>query len=82
MIATRGHNFDLVALKSALRTPARYIGLLGSTRKRAVLFTTLAGEGFSKDEIGRIHIPAGLPIGSITPEEIAISIMAQLIQCR
>jgi xanthine dehydrogenase accessory factor len=82
VIATRGHNFDLVALKSALRTPARYIGLLGSKRKKAVLFNTLSREGFSKEEIGRVHIPVGLPIGSVTPEEIAISIMAQIIQYR
>lgn len=79
VIATRGHNHDLDALRSALRTPAKYIGLLGSRRKKALLFKTLCDEGFSKDEINRVIIPVGLSINSITPEEIAISIMAQII---
>ncbi len=82
VIATRGHNHDLEALKSALRTNARYIGLLGSRRKKALLFKTLAGEGFSQDDINRIITPVGLAIGSVTPEEIAVSIMAQMIQIR
>ncbi len=77
VIATRGHNHDLDALRSALKTDAVYIGLLGSRRKRALLFKTLAEEGFSKEDIGRVITPVGLPIGSVTPEEIAISIMAQ-----
>ncbi len=82
VIATRGHNHDLEALKSALRTNARYIGLLGSRRKKALLFKTLAGEGFSQDDINRIITPVGLELGSVTPEEIAVSIMAQIIQVR
>jgi len=82
VIATRGHAHDLEALKGALGTEARYIGLLGSRRKRAVLFKTLGDEGFSKDMLERVVTPVGLPIGSVTPEEIAISIMAQVIQHR
>jgi len=82
VIATRGHNHDLDALKSALGTKAKYVGLLGSRRKRALLFKTLAEAGFSKENIDRIVTPVGLPIGSVTPEEIAISIMAQIIQKR
>lgn len=82
VIATRGHNHDLEALKTALRTDARYIGLVGSRRKRTLLFKTLSEEGFSEDDIGRIIIPVGLPIHSTTSEEIAISIMAQMIQQR
>lgn len=82
VIATRGHNHDLDALKASLRTDARYIGLLGSRRKRSLLFKTLSEEGFSKSDIDRIIIPVGLLIHSITPEEIAISIMAQIIQQR
>ncbi|MEW6117433.1 MAG: XdhC/CoxI family protein [Nitrospirota bacterium] len=82
VVATRGHNHDLDALKAALRTDASYIGLLGSKRKRAVLFRTLEQEGFSGRDIQRVIIPVGLPIGSVTPEEIAISIMAQIIQTR
>jgi len=82
VIATRGHNHDLDALKAALKTEARYIGLLGSKRKKALLFKTLKDEGFSQTDIGRVIIPVGLPIGSVTPEEIAISIMAQIIKYR
>ena len=82
VIATRGHNHDLDALRAALNTAARYIGLLGSRRKRALLFRTLEAEGFPKTSTGRIITPVGLDIGSITPEEIAISIVAQLIRER
>ena len=82
VIATRGHNHDLDALKAALNTEARYIGLMGSRRKKALLFKTLKREGFSEDEIRRVIVPVGLPIGSVTPEEIAISILAQIIQLR
>lgn len=82
VIATRGHNHDLDALRAALRTPALYVGLLGSRRKRALLFKTLGDEGFTQEEIDRVIIPVGLSIGSVTPEEIAVSIMAQIIQRR
>jgi xanthine dehydrogenase accessory factor len=82
VIATRGHNHDLDALKAALKTEARYIGLLGSKRKKALLFKTLRDEGFSQTDIDRVITPVGLPIGSVTPEEIAISIMAQIIKYR
>ena len=82
VVATRGHNHDLEAVKASLRTKARYIGLLGSRRKKALLFRALEEAGFSPEEVGRVHIPVGLPINSVTPEEIAISIMAQVIQKR
>lgn len=82
VIATRGHNHDLDALKAALRTDAKYIGLLGSRRKKALLLKTLKDEGFSEDDMSRVIIPVGLAIGSVTPEEIAVSIMAQVIRKR
>ncbi len=82
VVATRGHNHDLEALRAALKTEAGYIGLLGSKRKKAVIFKSLEGEGLARDDIGRVIVPVGLPIGSVTPEEIAISIMAQIIQYR
>ncbi len=82
VIATRGHNHDLDALKSALKTDAQYVGLLGSKRKKALLFKMLCESGFSKEDVGRVVTPVGLSIGSVTPEEIAISIMAQIIQKR
>jgi len=82
VIATRGHNHDLDALKAALRTDARYVGLMGSRRKKALIFKALEKEGFSGENISRVIIPVGLPISSVTPEEIAVSIMAQIIQQR
>ena len=82
VIATRGHNHDLDALKVALGTKARYIGLLGSKRKKALLFKTLKEEGSAQRDVDRIITPVGLSIGSVTPEEIAISIMAQIIKYR
>jgi xanthine dehydrogenase accessory factor len=82
VVATRGHNHDLDAVKAALRTPAFYIGLLGSKRKRALLRQSLADSGFSPADIDRVIIPVGMEIDSVTPEEIAVSIMAQIIQKR
>jgi xanthine dehydrogenase accessory factor len=82
VVATRGHNHDLDAVKAALRTRSKYIGLLGSRRKKALLFKALEEAGFSQEDIGRVMIPVGLPIGSVSPEEIAVSIMAQIIEQR
>ncbi len=82
VVATRGHNHDLDAVKSALRTNAGYIGLLGSKRKKALLHKALRDAGFSANDIDRVVIPVGISIGSVTPEEIAVSIMAQIIQRR
>ncbi len=82
VIVTRGHNHDRSVLAQALRTPAAYIGMIGSKKKVAATFAALSEEGFSKDELARVHAPIGLPIGAETPEEIAISIAAELIQVR
>jgi xanthine dehydrogenase accessory factor len=82
VVATRGHNHDLDAVQSALRTRAGYIGLLGSRRKKALLRNALRERGIGAEEIDRVIIPVGLEIGSVTPEEIAVSIMAQIIQKR
>lgn len=82
VVATRGHNHDLDAVKAALATAARYVGLLGSRRKKALLQRALEESGYPRDDIDRVVIPVGLPIGSVTPEEIAVSIMAQIIAKR
>ena len=82
VVATRGHNHDLEAVQASLRTKARYIGLLGSRRKKALLSRALAEAGFLPADVDRVHVPVGLPINAATPEEIAISIMAQVIQKR
>ena len=82
VIVTRSHSHDKVVLAQVLRTPAHYVGMIGSKEKVAQTFRALAEEGFSADDLGRVHAPIGLSIGAETPEEIAISIAAQLIQAR
>jgi xanthine dehydrogenase accessory factor len=82
VIVTRGHLHDKVVLSQALRTGAGYIGMIGSRRKRDALYKALLGEGFRQTDIDRVHCPIGLSIGAETPEEIAISILSELIQVR
>lgn len=82
VIVTRGHLHDKAVLAQALKTPAGYVGMIGSKTKVARTLQALQEEGFSPDDIARVHAPIGLPIGGETPEEIAISIAAQLIQVR
>jgi len=82
VIVTRGHLHDRTVLAQALRTDAGYIGMIGSRRKRAAIYTTLKNDGFTDADLARVHNPIGLPIGADTPEEIAVSIAAELIQVR
>ena len=82
VIATRGHRYDDSALASALRTPASYVGLLGSKRKTILIYEALLKRGFSLDDIRRTRSPIGLDIGARTPEEIALSIMSEILMFR
>ena len=82
LIMTRGHEHDLRVLRAALRSPARYIGMMGSRHKRAFVYDHLLQEGFTTADFERVHSPIGLPISAETPFEIAISIAAELIQLR
>jgi xanthine dehydrogenase accessory factor len=82
IIVTRGHAGDYSVLKQALKTNNAYLGLMGSKRKNAYLFEQLRAEGFSDDEISKIYAPIGLTIQAETPEEISISIAAEMIQIR
>jgi xanthine dehydrogenase accessory factor len=82
VIVTRGHVHDKDVLAQALKTDARYIGMIGSTRKRNIIYEKLIEEGFTKEELNRVHSPIGLEIGAETPEEIAVSIVAELIMIR
>lgn len=79
---TRGHAMDEEVVAHALRTPARYIGMIGSKRKVASIFDRLRARGFSDADIARVHAPIGLDIHADTVEEIAVSILAQLIAVR
>jgi len=82
VIVTRGHAFDLQILRAALGTPAVYIGMIGSRKKRDLIYATLYKEGVARDRLEEVHSPIGLPIGAQTPEQIAVSITAELIQVR
>jgi xanthine dehydrogenase accessory factor len=82
VIVTRGHLHDKTVLMQALRTEAAYIGMIGSRRKRAHVFNALLNQGFTQADLKRVHSPIGLDISAETPEEIAVSIVAELIQAR
>ena len=82
VVATRGHQHDEVALAAALESSAKYVGLIGSRRKTILIYEGLRRRGFSAKRIGEVHAPVGLAIGAVTPEEIAVSIMAEIIMCR
>jgi len=82
IIMTRGHKDDTVIQAQALRTPAHYIGVIGSARKTAGVFAILRRQGFTDEDLSRITTPIGLNIKSETPAEIAVSITAQLILVR
>jgi xanthine dehydrogenase accessory factor len=82
VIVTRGHLYDRSVLEQALRTDAAYIGMIGSRRKCALIFEELRKAGFQDEDINRVHAPIGLWIKAETPEEIGVSITAQLIQSR
>jgi xanthine dehydrogenase accessory factor len=81
-ILTRGHAHDRTVLKAALSTDAAYIGMVSSSRKRELLFKSLEDEGFGRSQLEQIRTPIGLDIAAETPEEIAISIVAEMIKVR
>jgi len=81
VIVTR-HKDDLPALRAALKTKAAYIGLIGSKRRVLQAFNTLLHDGFVHQQLDRVNAPVGLDIGAETPEEIAVSIMAEIVQYR
>lgn len=82
VIATRGHRDDMRILRWAVQTSARYIGMVGSKRKAITVFRELTREGVSPVLFDRVHSPVGLDIGAVTPEEIAVAIVAELIAAR
>jgi xanthine dehydrogenase accessory factor len=83
VIVTRGHSHDAEALRSSVRSPAAYIGMIGSRRKIALMRERFLSEGWaSAPEWDRVHAPIGLKIGSVTVDEIAVSIAAELIRVR
>ena len=82
VILTRGHLHDQNVLAGALGTAAGYIGMIGSRKKRNTIYGNLRDQGVSQEAIDRVHCPIGLSIGAETPEEIAVSIVGELIAAR
>jgi xanthine dehydrogenase accessory factor len=81
-IVTRSHELDYQALKKVLNHSVKYIGLIASKVKKKQVFEQLSNEGYSEEDINQIHSPIGLDIAAQTPEEIAISIVAELIKVK
>ena len=82
IIVTRGHRDDMRVLKLAIATPARYIAMIGNKRKVLNVIRELEKEGVPRAAFERIHAPMGLDIGAISPEEIAVSVTAEMIAVR
>ncbi|MDD2251573.1 MAG: XdhC/CoxI family protein [Dehalococcoidales bacterium] len=82
VIVTYGHQADEVVLEEALKTPARYIGMIGSKSKNQAVYDSLKSRGVTEEQISRVYAPIGTRINAHTPEEIAVSILGQMIQVR
>ena len=82
VIVTRGHKEDMRVLAWAVRTEARYVGMIGSKRKVMSVYKALENEGYKPEEFERVYAPMGLDIGALSPEEIAVSITAELVAVR
>ncbi len=82
IIVTRGHRDDMRVLRWAVGTPARYVAMIGSKRKVISVVKELEKEGLPRQAFERIHAPMGLEIGAVTPEEIAVSVVAEMIAVR
>jgi xanthine dehydrogenase accessory factor len=79
---SRGHKLDEIALREVISRGAGYVGMIGSMRRVSTVLTHLAREGCSREDLERVHTPIGLDIGAETPEEIAVSIVAEMIAVR
>lgn len=82
VVMSHGHTFDYVILEKILRNDYTYVGVIGSRRKKASVNERLRLAGISEEKINAVHAPIGLPIGAVTPEEIAISIASEMIRVR
>src|SRR5258708_17339195 len=82
VIVTRGHKEDMRVLASAVRTKARYVGMIGSRRKGLSVYKPLEKQGYAMEHFDRVYAPMGIDIGALSPEEIAVSIVAELVAVR
>ncbi len=82
VIVTRNHQYDDIVLEWAVGTKAKYIGMIGSQNKNKAIFSHLLTKGITKKQLDRVHAPIGVEINAQTPEEIAISILAEIVKVR
>jgi xanthine dehydrogenase accessory factor len=82
VIVTRGHKHDTIVLEEVLKVPHRYIGMIGSKRKVHIIYETLKTKGVDENLLAAIHAPIGIDINAETPEEIALSIMSEIVKVR
>src|SRR5438552_4338217 len=82
VIVTRGHHLDKDALRAALETHARYVGMIGSPGKIKKIFRDLLEDGITREQLAQVHSPIGLDLGAETPDEIALSIAAEMVMIR
>lgn len=82
VIVTRGHKYDADVLGETLKRPVKYIGMIGSRRKVKIVFDYMRESGFDEQAIGSVHAPIGIDINAETPQEIAVSIVSELIKIR
>ena len=82
IIVTRGHRYDTECLEAILRKPYAYVGMMGSLRRVAIVKDQLEAKGVCRETLDGVHTPIGLKIGAETPEEIAVSVMAEIIQVK
>jgi len=82
VIVTRGHRDDMRILRWAVNLSTRYLGMIGSRRKTIAIYKELEQEGIDAEKFASIHAPIGLEIGAVTPEEIAVAIVAEMIAVR
>ncbi|HEY7786317.1 MAG TPA: XdhC family protein [Pyrinomonadaceae bacterium] len=81
-IVTRGHNEDEKCLRAAMNTEPDYVGMIGSKRRTRIVLDRLREAGFNEEKLERVHAPIGLDIGAVTPEEVALAILAEMIAVR
>ena len=82
VIVTRGHRDDMRVLRWAVNANARYLGMIGSRRKTISIYKELERQGIPAEKFAQVHAPVGLEIGAVTPEEIAVAIVAEMIAVR
>jgi xanthine dehydrogenase accessory factor len=82
VLVTKGFVTDEAALRRVIDSPAAYLGMIGSLKKRDVVYANMRADGIAEEKLAKVHAPVGLEIGADTPAEIAVSILAEIVQVR